>query len=361
MQIKVKSELYKLGSYLTAYEAIQEGLGKRVEIRVLSQEVVANSDEVQRFLAEIKTLALLDHPSILRVLDSGYQGTKLYYVTSLKDGKSLASLLGSGDLKLDLQQKTRMFHELAGAVSYMHARGVIHRGLDAHSVYYNDENRHAYISQFNFAKNLNIKDLTGAGVGHVLTLPTTPEMMLGIKDESKVDMYLLGSLMYRVYAGCPPYDPKSLRALIKDKEATVEPVVLVEKGVELPEFLEETMRRSVAIRPDERFESDDAFCVSLQECIDQIMLSSWSARKSRRTGRTPSSDDLTNPLDRSGESDAPADSSGAAPLLSTGATPAVTGSIAVSPSGPAQSPLVLILIGILIVAFGAAGFYFVNQ
>src|SRR5438105_1323139 len=120
----VAKQLYAQGTYMTAFEAVQEGLGKRVEIRILSQKATEDSPELARFTAEIRNLANLDHPSILRVLDCGVANGKLYYVVELKPGVLMKERMEAVP-PLPLDEKLKIGVQLASALSYMSSKGII--------------------------------------------------------------------------------------------------------------------------------------------------------------------------------------------------------------------------------------------
>ena len=187
----VARELYAQGSYMTAYEAVQEGLGKKVEIRLLAQKAGEASTELARFQAEIRNLANLDHPSILRVLDCGLINGKLYYVTDLKSAPNLQDALAA-DPPLSLDDKVKIGIQVASALRYMHARGIIHRGLTPTAVNFDATVGLAYISQFFFMKNMNTDSLTVRGIGPIFSMLGTPEAILGEPTDARTDVFLLG-------------------------------------------------------------------------------------------------------------------------------------------------------------------------
>src|SRR5437773_2080538 len=88
-----KQKLRVVGNYYTVYEAIQVGLDRRVELRVLNYKANPGTPEYQRFALECKTLAALDHPNILKVLDIGMAMDHIFYVTDYRDAKSLQELM----------------------------------------------------------------------------------------------------------------------------------------------------------------------------------------------------------------------------------------------------------------------------
>src|SRR5258708_4913279 len=111
----VNQQLYELGKYMTAYDAVQEGLGKKVEIRILAQRAAAGSVQLSRFQSEIKNLANLDHPAILRVLDCGVANGKLYYVVELKKRLTVQELLAQTPPP-PVEEKLKIAAQIASAL-----------------------------------------------------------------------------------------------------------------------------------------------------------------------------------------------------------------------------------------------------
>src|SRR2546426_7962076 len=120
----------------TVYLARDLKHDRDVAIKVLRAEV-ASAVGVDRFLAEIKTTGHLKHPHILPLFDSGSADSLLFYVMPFIDGESLrARLLRAGPLPVG--EVVRILRQLADALAYAHARGVVHRDVKADNVLVSD-------------------------------------------------------------------------------------------------------------------------------------------------------------------------------------------------------------------------------
>src|SRR5258708_38615971 len=115
------------GGMATVYLAKDLKHEREVALKVLRPELgaVLGAD---RFLAEIKITARLDHPHILTLIDSGAAGGFLYYVLPLVRGESLRDLLNR-EKQLGVDQALAITRQIASALDYAHQRGVVHRGL----------------------------------------------------------------------------------------------------------------------------------------------------------------------------------------------------------------------------------------
>lgn len=244
----VNQQLYALGKYMSAYEAIQEGLGKRVEIRILAQRAQEGSVELSRFSAEIKNLANLDHPAILRVLDCGVANGKLYYVVELKRRLTVQEWVAQTPPP-PLEERLKVAVQIAAGLKYMHGKGIIHRGVDEIAVNYDPEVQQAYISQFSFVKNVRTDNLTSRGIGNVFQLLTTPEGAMGQSLDARSDVFLLGVLAFKMIAGQEPYSSKAFLGLTVETAANVQQKRVKEVDPQALEVLDKCLAKACAVLP----------------------------------------------------------------------------------------------------------------
>jgi serine/threonine protein kinase len=281
----VARELYSQGTYMTAYEAVQEGLGKKVEIRLLSQKAGEASTELARFQAEIRNLANLDHPSILRVLDCGLINGKLYYVTDLKAAPNLQDCLNA-DPPLSLDDKVKIAIQIAGALRYMHARGIIHRGLNMAAVNFDAAVGLAYISQFFFMKNMNTDSLTVRGIGPIFSMLGTPEGVLGNPTDARTDVFLLGCLLFRLLTGQEAYLHEVFLGLTPEKLEQIQQRKARDADPNIPEALDLVVNRAIALQVEKRFQSAQDLQDALQDAQKKMKLPKFLERVSTSPSET---------------------------------------------------------------------------
>lgn len=274
----VNQQLYALGKYMSAFEAVQEGLGKRVEIRILSQRAAEGSIELSRFQSEIKNLANLDHPAILRVLDCGVANGKLYYVVELKRRLTIQEWLAQTPPP-PIEDRLRVVVQLAAALKYMHGKGIIHRGVDETSVNYDPEIQQSYISQFSFVKNTRTDNLTARGIGNVFQLLTTPEGAMGQTLDARSDVFLLGVLAFKMASGQDAYSPKAFLGLTAETGANVQQKKLRETDASASEILEKCLVRACAVMPADRYQTMQEFHDALIDAGKKMKLPKWADRK----------------------------------------------------------------------------------
>jgi serine/threonine-protein kinase len=152
------------GGMATVYLAEDLKHRRQVAVKVLRPELAA-SVGADRFLQEITTAARFQHPHILPLLDSGESGGFLYYVMPFVEGESLRRRL-SQQGELPIHEAVKIMIEVCDALSYAHARGVVHRDIKPDNVLLSG--RHALVTDFGVAKALSEatggQQLTSAGV-----------------------------------------------------------------------------------------------------------------------------------------------------------------------------------------------------
>lgn len=208
-----------VGAYCTVYAAVQTGLDRTVELRVLNQKIAPESAEFKRFWLECKTLASLDHPNLIKVLDIGVAQDHVFYVTDLREAHSLQQMMDAGH-PFSVAEVVSIGSALAGALNHMHQRKIIHRGIAPGSVMIHDETGIVYISEFSLIKNSALADLSLEGVPHVIVGLLTPEGSLNKPLDERTDVFLLGLLLskllsFRAARGLQPAASEEVEAVVQ--------------------------------------------------------------------------------------------------------------------------------------------------
>lgn len=144
----IKSELAGRGGMATVYQAYDPSFDREVAIKVLPREMLHEPQFRSRFEANFKTVAGLEHPSIVPVYDVGEEDGQPYYVMRYMTGGPLSSLIQKG--KVPLQETARIIEKIALGLAYAHKKGVIHRDLKPDNILFDFMN--PFISDFGVAK-----------------------------------------------------------------------------------------------------------------------------------------------------------------------------------------------------------------
>jgi serine/threonine protein kinase len=186
-------------------------LGVTVAIKILRDEVSRDAEQVARFFAEAKTIASLQHPNIVEVLDlSVLPDGRAYYIMEHLRGHSLARVLSRAKM-LPPNEALPLFRELLSALSVAHKRGVVHRDIKPANIFLLSELQNGVrvkLLDFGIAK------LLGPTQGRALSLPgvvlgtpayMSPEQAMGKPVTASSDLYSVGVMLFEALTGELPF------------------------------------------------------------------------------------------------------------------------------------------------------------
>ena len=191
--------------------------GRRVVVKVLPPEL-AGGVNAERFAHEVEMAGQLHHPNIVPLSGAGAADGLKYYLMPYVEGESLRARLSRGGA-LPLGEAVRVVREVAAALAYAHAHGVVHRDIKPDNVILAADGAVA-VTDFGVAKAMAAAaegrgTLTSVGVALGTPAYMAPEQALAERGaDHRVDVYALGSLAYEVLAGEPPFGHRSPRATI---------------------------------------------------------------------------------------------------------------------------------------------------
>src|SRR6266516_262992 len=197
-------ELVGSGGMSSVYRAHDRLLERRVALKVLHEQFTRDSDYVERFRREARSVAQLSHPSIVTVIDRGEQDGRQFIVFEYVDGENLKALI-EREGPLPERDALELALQIARALSVAHAHGLVHRDVKPQNVLLDDEGR-AKVTDFGIARSLDVE----AGITQTGTVMGTsdyiaPEQARGVKASVQTDIYSLGAVMYAVLTGEVPY------------------------------------------------------------------------------------------------------------------------------------------------------------
>jgi serine/threonine protein kinase len=203
------------GGMATVYLAHDIRHERRVAIKVLHPELAAALG-VDRFLAEIKVTANLQHPNILPLLDSGLiDGGVPYYVMPYVEGESLRARLDR-ERQLPVTEAVNIGTGVAAALGYAHKQGVIHRDIKPENILLQDG--HPLVADFGIALAVTMaggQRLTQTGLSLGTPHYMSPEQAMGERQiDARTDVYALGVVMYEMLAGEPPFTGPNAPAVV---------------------------------------------------------------------------------------------------------------------------------------------------
>jgi eukaryotic-like serine/threonine-protein kinase len=207
-------EVVGRGGMGVVYRARQISLDREVAVKMILKDQLASQQERQRFFAEARATAKLEHPGIVPVYDVGEIEGRPYFVMKFLKGKTLYELIQSGEVTP--RTAGRYLEQVCRAVQFAHDSGIVHRDIKPSNILV-DETGHARLTDFGLAKTTDSMDsLTKTGV--VLGTPTymSPEQASGRMGPigPSSDIYSLGAVLYHAITGQPPFVGKSAVDLV---------------------------------------------------------------------------------------------------------------------------------------------------
>jgi len=216
------------------FEGVNVETEERAAVKVLSSQLAHEHDFRQRFAAEIETLRRLNHPNIVRLFGFGQQQDQLYYVMELVDGVSLEEEIQRGR-RFDWREAIHIGTQMCLALRHAHDRGVIHRDIKPANLLWARDGT-VKLSDFGIARLFGMSGLTTAGsvIGTVEYM--APEQADGRVIGPQADLYSLGSVLYAMLAGRPPFVAKTLPEMLH-KQRYERPEMLTDAADDVPEDL----------------------------------------------------------------------------------------------------------------------------
>jgi serine/threonine-protein kinase len=268
------------GGMATVYLAQDLKHDRKVAIKVLHPELSAVIGG-ERFLAEIKVTANLQHPHILPLFDSGSADGLLFYVMPYVQGESLRAKM-SREKQLGVEEAVRLASQVASALDYAHRQGVVHRDIKPENVLLHDGV--ALVADFGIAlaaTNAGATRMTATGLSLGTPAYMSPEQAMGDREvDARSDVYSLATMLYEMLVGDPPHSGSTAQAIVA-KVLTEKPVPVTVHRETVPVNVAAAIQKALHKLPADRFASAAEFAKALAT-------PGWSSGESLATTAMPS-------------------------------------------------------------------------
>ncbi len=247
------------------YLAHEVALDRPVALKLLPPSMAAEPTLRERFMREARTAAKLSQPNIVPIYAVDEVGSFVFFTMAYVDGETLgAAIRRRGPLPAG--DAARILREVAWALAYAHAQGVVHRDVKPDNILLEGSGR-ALVTDFGIAQVREGPGLTG--IGEVLGTAEymSPEQASGETVDERSDIYSLGVVGYYMLSGQLPFEGDTVAAILA-KHITQAAPRLASVAPEVPKHLARAMDRCLAKAPADRFANGEDLAAAMSRSIE---------------------------------------------------------------------------------------------
>jgi eukaryotic-like serine/threonine-protein kinase len=256
------------GGMSSVFKAHDSLLERNVALKVLHEQYNEDEDFVERFKREARSVAQLQHPNIVTVIDRGEEDGRQYIVFEYIDGENLKEFTVRKG-RLEVREALEIAIEVAQALAFAHEHGLVHRDVKPQNVLLNGDGR-AKVTDFGIARSLDVDTgMTETGTVMGTSNYIAPEQASGQGVDAQTDVYSLGVVLYELLAGDVPFLGESFVAVALKHVHEAPPNLLDVRG-DVPPRIAAATDRALEKDPAQRFPTMDAFASELQACLAEL-------------------------------------------------------------------------------------------
>ena len=255
------------GGMGVVYLAREVRLDRPVALKLLPPRLAAQPGPRERFLREARLAAKLSHPNIIPIYAVDEAGSYVFFAMAYVEGETLTERVRRRG-PLAPQDATRLLREVAWALAYAHAQGVIHRDVKPDNIILETGSGRALVADFGIAAQ--VSGASGVDGGDVIGTPEfmSPEQALGEQVDAKSDLYALGVVGYFMLSGRLPFTgTKATEVLAKQVTELPQPLATVSDGT--PRRLAQTIDKCLSKEREDRPESAAALADQMGLALEQ--------------------------------------------------------------------------------------------
>lgn len=250
------------GTTSAVYAAVHEATGQQIALKLLAADLQDEPEARERFVREARVTAELQHRNIVRVVDAGAEGDRLFIAMELLDGLPLPAFLRTEQAAI-FEAKLALMLQLCDGLQAAHDRGIVHRDIKPGNLFVERDGT-LKILDFGLAR---LKASTLTGHGQIVGTPDfmSPEQAEGRQVDQRADVFSAAAVCYLILTGRSPFGGidlrKTLHALLNDPPESI-------KESEAPAAISRVLFKALAKRPDDRYPSCASMRSDLQNVLD---------------------------------------------------------------------------------------------
>ncbi|MGK2937093.1 MAG: CHASE2 domain-containing serine/threonine-protein kinase [Solirubrobacteraceae bacterium] len=245
----------KVGGMGRVYRAVQEDLDREVALKLIHRQYSDDPRHRERFLAEARHAARVEHPNVVPIFAVGEHRGLLYIAMQWIRGQDLEETLHTAD-RLQPAFAARLTSRVAGALDAAARSGLVHRDVKPANIILPDEDvEHPYLTDFGIAR------ASGAASGEQWAGTkeyASPEQIEGAALDGRSDVYSLAAVLFRCLTGAVPYSGGDHEEMLRAHREAPQPRVTALSS-ELPTEIDAVIGRALAIDPEERYPTATEF------------------------------------------------------------------------------------------------------
>ncbi len=268
------------GGMAVVYKGYQATLDRYVAIKVMSHTIAEDQTFIERFQREASSVARLRHQNLVQMLDFGVYDDISYMVMEYIEGDTLKArlqTLRAANERMPLPEIVEIIQDVAAAMDYAHAHGIVHRDIKPANIMLRPEERlaaltgavpfTAVLTDFGVARMLEGVQITGSGATIGTPDYMSPEQAQGQSAGPSADIYALGIVLYEMLTGELPFTADSPVAVLL-KHLQAHPPLLVDTAPELPPGIDMILTRALAKEPQKRYPTAGQLATELAEIVE---------------------------------------------------------------------------------------------
>jgi serine/threonine-protein kinase len=237
-----------MGIVLKGYDRV---LNRNVAVKVLDPALADISAARQRFAREARAMAAVSHEHVVPVFAVNEQGTLPYFVMEYVPGGTLESRL-THEGQFDAVEIVRVGVQVAHALSAAHRQGLVHRDIKPSNILLDTGTERVRVADFGLARALNDATFTRSGLLAGTPQYMAPEQVRGESCDAQSDLFSLGSVMYAMCVGHPPFRAETVYAMMQ-RIVHDQPRSIREQNPQIPAWLEQFIFQLLAKDKSDRF------------------------------------------------------------------------------------------------------------
>ncbi|MEM6689559.1 MAG: serine/threonine-protein kinase [Planctomycetota bacterium] len=235
------------------FEAHDTHLKRRVAVKVMSPSMLVDQTYSERFLREARAAASINHPIVVTIFEVSKTKQLPYMAMEFIEGESVQDYLDRGS-RFDMEDVFKIGEQVADGLAAAHGKGVVHRDIKPANVLMCSRTGEAKITDFGLAYQASEVALTQTGT--ILGTPEylSPEQVDGARADERSDLFSLGSLLYCLCLGRPPFTQASLVATLH-QVVTRRPEPLADLDSSVPHWFSCLVEKLHERDPSDRIQS----------------------------------------------------------------------------------------------------------